>query len=472
MRVNAGNPRGGLAAPAVGATLPRNVMRSFFAALLLAAACLLRAAEPAPEAIVVVAGDMHSAYERTAAFVARIDRLRTENPGVPLAVLIDGDTFELGNAVARRSEGEIEFAMLAALALRGPVLLNLGNHEPEFFGLAETVARLRAAGVVVLGGNVRDPATGQPYASASARLKLGAREAVVVGVTTDRLATFRAAVRPTLDLTEPVTWAKQNFPALLAGAELPIVMTHTGLKVDRDLLPLVPDGTLFAGAHDHLRFVHRTGRTVYFHSGSWTEFISVARLRRDAAGLRWDVEAVRLAAGDPEDPTLAALVRKTMSQHLTAEETTVVGKLREPLGPTEAARFAVEAARVAARADAAMIGATTFGAGLPAGEISRFALDASVRFDGPLFVAEVDGAWLRTLLERSNQGPDTPFAARAGENLVAVGPANVDPTRRYRFVTTDWVAKNAKNYFGASAPVLVEVPGVTLKAAVIQALNH
>lgn len=472
MGVNAGNPFGGLAASATEATLRRNAMRSLFAAVFLLVAGLLRAAEPAPEAIVVVAGDMHSAYERTAAFVARIDRLRADNPGVPLAVLINGDTFELGNAVARRSEGAVEFAMLAALAQRGPVILNLGNHEPEFFGLAETVARLRAAGVVVLGGNVRDPATGQPYAAPSTRLKLGAREAVVVGVTTDRLSTFRVAVRPTLDLAEPVVWAKQNFPALLTGEALPIVMTHTGLKVDRDLLPLVPDGTLFAGAHDHLRFVHRAGRTVYFHSGSWTDVISVARLRRAAEGLRWEVEAMRLAAGDPEDATLAALVRKTMSQHLTTEETTIVGKLREPLGPTEAARFAVEAARVAARADAAMIGATTFGAGLPAGEVSRFALDASVRFDGPLFVAEVDGAWLRVLLDRSNQGPDTPFADRAGENLVAVGPAAIDPTRRYRFVTTDWVARNAKNYFGANAPVLTEHPGLKLKAAVIQALNH
>jgi 5'-nucleotidase/UDP-sugar diphosphatase len=447
-------------------------MRSLFAALLFAAAGLLSAAEPAPEAIVVVAGDMHSAYEKSAAFVARIDRLRAENPGVPLAVLIDGDTFELGNAVARRSEGAIEFAMLAALAQRGPVILNLGNHEPEFFGMAETVAKLRAAGVVVLGGNLRDPATGRPYADASTRLKFGAREAVVVGIATDRLTTYRAAVRPTIDPTEPVTWAKQNLPALLTGAALPIVMTHTGLKVDREILPLLPDGTLFAGAHDHLRFVHRTGRTVYFHSGSWTEFMSVARLRREGAGFRWDVEAVRVEAGEREEPALAALVRETMQRHLTREETAVVGKLREPLGPTAAARYAVEAARLAAGADAAMIGATTFGAGLPAGEVSRFALDASVRFDGPLFVAEVDGAWLRALLARSNQGPDTPFAERAGENLVAVGPATLDPAKRYRFVTTDWVAKNAKGYFGADAPALSEAPDWSLKAAVIAELNR
>lgn len=439
--------------------------------LLVLAATFIRAAEP-PAAIVLVAGDMHSAYERTAQFVARVDRVRAENPGVPVAVLIDGDTFELGNAVAKRSSGAIEFAMFAALASRVPTIVNLGNHEPEFYAVAETVAKISATGVTVLGGNILNPSNHQPYAPATTRLKLGAREATVVGITTDRLSTFRVAVRPELDLADPVVWAKQNLPALLKDASLPIVLTHTGLKADRAILPLVPDGTLFAGAHDHLRLVHRDGRTVYFHSGSWTEFISIARLHVDASGrTQWDVEQLRLSPDDSVDEKLAALVRATMTQHLTPEEAGVVGRTARALGPTDAARFAVSAAKTAASADAAMIGATTFGAGLPAGEVSRFALDACVRFDGPLFVAEVDGSWLKKLMVRANQGPDTPWAERAGENLVAVAPAAIDPAKHYRFVTSDWAVKNAKNYFGDDAPAFTEQPALRLKAAVIAALN-
>lgn len=437
----------------------------------LCAALLAPAAEP-PAAIVLVAGDMHSAYDRTAQFVARVDRVRAENPGVPVAVLLDGDTFELGNAVAKRSGGTIEFAMFAALASRVPTVVTLGNHEPEFYAVAETVAKIQATGVTVLGGNVLNPSNRQPYAPATARLKLGSREATVVGLTTDRLSTFRVAVRPELDLADPVVWARQNFPALLRDAALPIVLTHTGLKADRALLPLVPDGTLFAGAHDHLRLVHRTGRTVYFHSGSWTEFVSIARLRLDSAGRpSWDVEQVRLSPDDPADEKLAALIHATFAQHLTPEEAIVVGRSPRALGPTDAALFAVESARRAATADAAMIGATTFGAGLPAGDVSRFALDACVRFDGPLFVAEVDGTWLKKLLARANQGPDTPWAERAGENLVAVAPAAVDPAKRYRFVTSDWAVKNAKAYFGDDAPAFTEQPALKLKAAVISALR-
>jgi hypothetical protein len=181
-----------------------------------------------------------------------------------------------------------------------------------------------------------------------------------------------------------------------------------------------------------------------------------------------------LTENDPAEANLAALIRETFAEHLTAEETVVVGRTAQPLGPTEAAKFAVEAARAAANADVALIGGTTFGAGLPRGEVTRFALDASVRFDGTLWAAEVEGAHLKRILARANQGPDTPFAERAGENLVAVGRplAELIAGQRYRFVTTDWIAKNPKDYLGENPPALVEQPHLRLKAAVIGALQQ
>lgn len=449
--------------------------RAVFLACLLAV--VVRALAAPPEALVVIVGDQHSAYERTAQFVAHVDRLKAENPGVPLAVLIDGDSLEYGNVVARRTAGAVDFALFAALARRAPTVLNLGNHEPEFYDVPETVRRLTAAGLTVISGNLRDSATKQPYAASSTRLKLGAHELVIAGVTTDRLSTFRVAVRPQLDLADPVVWGRENFPTLFAGLKtdgstaLPVVLSHAGLKADRALFPFVPDGTLFVGAHDHLRFVHRAGHTVYFHSGSWMEFMSVARLRRDGGALRWEVEQVPFRPDDAADPELAKLVRATLAQHLTAEETAVVGRTPRALAPSAAAMFAVEAARVAAQADVAVIGATTFGAGLPAGDVTRFAFDACVRFDGPLFAAEISGEKLLKILARANQGPDTPFAERGGENLVAAVAPKIVAGGTYRFVTSDWIAKNAKNYLGDDPPALTERPELKLKAAVIAALK-
>ncbi len=450
--------------------------RFVFLACFLLAAAGVRAA---PEALVVVVGDQHSAYERAAPFLAAIDRLRAENPGVPLAVLIDGDAFEYGNVVARRTAGAIDFALFAALARRAPTVLNLGNHEPEFHAVAETVRRIEATGVRVINGNLRDKATGRPFAPATAQVRLGAHTLTVAGLATDQLATFRVAVRPELDPADPVAWGRAQLPLLLRDAELPVVLSHAGLRADRALLASVPEGTLFAGAHDHLRLVHRPAgsRTVYFHSGSWLEVFSLARLLRGTDGrLAWDIEQVKLAADAPGDPALAELVRTTLAQTLTPEETAVVGRAPRTLAPAEAAAFAVEAARRAAGTDLAVIGATTFGAGLPAGEVTRYAFDACVRFDGTLFVGELSGADLKKLLARANQGPDTPFAARGGENLVAAGPivaapATIEDARRYRLATSDWIARNAARYLGENPPALTERPELKLKAAVLAALQ-
>ncbi len=449
------------------------------------------------EAILVVTADQHSAYERTAQFVGLVDKLKTDHPGVPVAVLIDGDTFELGNAVAKRSGGAIEFAMFASLAQRAPTVLNLGNHEPEFYDLAATVARVRATGVTVIGGNAIDRTTGKPFAPASTVLSLpappelptkdfGARferqparaeaprhlELTLVGLTTDRLATYRAAVRPSLDLADPVVWAKANLPSLLAGAAIPVVMSHAGLKADRAILPLVPDGTLYVGAHDHLRLVQADTHAVYFHSGSWNEYASIARLRRSNESGRyyWNVEQVRLETAAPADPTLAALIHETFARDLLPEDQAVVGHLAKALPPEAAARFAVEAVRQAAGADVAIVGATTFGGGLPAGDVTRFALDGCVRFDGTIFVAVIDGARLQQILARCNQGPDTPFNARTGENLIATTAGEIVAGRTYRVATTDWLAKNPSAYFGPGELTFAPRPELHLKAVVAGAL--
>lgn len=466
-------------------------------------ALALRAAPAGAEAVVVLMGDQHSAYERTAQFVAFVDQLKKENPALPLAVLLNGDTLEHGNLIARRSHGEIDFAMFAALARRAPTILNIGNHEPEFYDVAETVKRIEATGVRVV-TNLVNRATGEPFAPASTTLTLGAHQFVVIGVTTDALATYRVAVRPSLDLANPVVWAKANFPKLLtvgrvvpdepspaavdvdtkkdtpparlsgdaapdATAHLAIILSHAGVAADREMLPLVPDGTLFAGAHDHLRFIEPFGRTQYVHSGSWNEYASLAWLYRDADGAtRWEVEQVKIPDTEPRDDTLAALIREVRELHLEPADWVVVGQLREAKSTAEAARYVARALRETAGFDAAFIGNTTFGAGLPHGEITQAEFDACVRFDGTIFTTQVDGARLAQLLAAANQGPDTPFAERRGEFCFADGPspATIVATKRYTIATTDWGAKNSARYFGEPALTWTERADLKLKPIV------
>jgi 2',3'-cyclic-nucleotide 2'-phosphodiesterase (5'-nucleotidase family) len=221
-----------------------------------------------------------------------------------------------------------------------------------------------------------------------------------------------------------------------------------------------------------VRFVHHAGRTLYFHSGSWLSYVSVVALQEEGGRLDWTVEQEPLPTDAKTNPAFATLVRDTIEKTLTPEDRAIVGHASRALTPPEAARFAVEAARSALQGDAAVIGGTSFGGGLPAGEVSRYVFDGCVRFNGTLFSAEVSGAELQQLLAIANQGPDTPWEARSNENLIAVGPATLDPPHRYRLVTTDWIARNAKQYLGPTAPAFTEAPTVHLKEAVIAALQR
>ncbi|HEX2853264.1 MAG TPA: metallophosphoesterase [Opitutaceae bacterium] len=427
------------------------------------------AAPEGAEALLLITGDQHSAYERTAQLVAQVDRLRAEHPGLPMAMLIDGDVFEHGNVVARRSAGEIDFAMFAALARRLPTVLNLGNHEPEFHEIADTVKRVQATGVTVV-SNIVNRTTGEPFVPAATRMKLGKHEAVVLGVTTDLLATFRVPVRASIELAEPVAWARRNFPGLLSHAPIRIVLSHAGLAADRGLLPLVPDGTLVAGAHDHIRFVHRAGRTAYVHSGSWNEYLTLAYLRVDERGSSWEIKQERIEPDRAGDPALAELIRTMSAKHLTPEDLAVVGFSERALSPDEAARLAVRALRRGAGVDAAFVGRTTFGAGVAAGVVTRVAFDAWVRFDGAIHVGEVNGTQLQALLSRANETPDTPFAQRQGDYLVAEAAEEILPEKSYRIAVTDWVARNPRLYLGPLQISFTERRELRLKPLVAASL--
>jgi 2',3'-cyclic-nucleotide 2'-phosphodiesterase (5'-nucleotidase family) len=128
--------------------------------------------------------------------------------------------------------------------------------------------------------------------------------------------------------------------------------------------------------------------------------------------------------------------------------------------------------RTAAKADVAFISNTTFGAGLPAGNVTRFAFDACVRFDGTIFIGEFDGAQVEGWMRRANQGPGTPFAERGGETLFADAARPFQPGRRYRVAVTDWIARNAARYLNVEPAAFKESPDLRLKAIVAAALSR
>jgi len=414
----------------------------------------------------IIVSDLHSAYERMGQLLAVVEK-QVAAAGVPQVILINGDIFELGNVVATRSAGEIDWAFLGALAKLAPTVVNIGNHEPDLDNdLAHFVERARGLGVTVL-SNITDRRTGKPYTDAGKTLEIGGLKVKLAAFATDAIGTYPKPTREMMDIPKPVEWAKANLPALLTGEGVNIVLSHAGVVPDRDILPILPDGTLMIGGHDHLTLTHNQGETRYIHTGSWSSAIMVATF--EAGGKAPELARIEIDRAGPSSAVLKDLIPAVLAKHLKEEERAVIAKTSKAMTLGEMARFTSEAMATKTGADIGFIGHTSFGTGLPAGDVTRFDYNAGLRFEGKLMVSEVDVAALTAILARCNQDGDIPLAARTGDFLYA-SPKVPEGKQRYRIVCNDWSAINQKSYFGREDIAFTEVPDVKLKPLIAETL--
>lgn len=429
-----------------------------FAAI--AAAPLLAGFAPKAAGRILAMSDLHSAYERTGQLLAALEAEVAGAKGLPHVIAIDGDIFEHGNVAATRSGGAIDWAFLAALPKIAPTVVNLGNHDNDItLDLAEVVTRLQGLGITVV-SNIVDARTGEPYAPAKADLPLGRRKLRVVGIATNSLNTYPKDSRPALNIPAPGEWARANLAEGLAGADLAVVMSHAGVAPDREILTLLPDGVPMIGGHNHLLFQHRQGRSLYVHTGSWSNAYTVMTLHADGTA---DAASKAVALDAPPSPRLAALIRATLAETLTDQEKAVLGVSPRAFSLGETGRTVAGVMARAANADVGFIGHTTLGTGLPAGPVSRYTFDAIVRFEGKLMIAEIPRERLAAFMDRANQDRPMPLEKRNGDFLYAQSATAANGVT-VRIVTTDWCAMNQAEYFGASDLAFTEVPELRLKA--------
>jgi 2',3'-cyclic-nucleotide 2'-phosphodiesterase (5'-nucleotidase family) len=454
------------------AKLALSVTRRHTIALLGAVSALalfprLARAEANLAARIIILADLHSAYERLGPLLAAIQR-EVAGSAVPHLILINGDIFEAANVVTARSNGAIDWAFLAALRELAPVILNLGNHEPDLENdLANFVAAAEKAGITVV-SNITDTRTGRLYADPSVSVSLGAITATVVGIATNALPTYPKATREMVDIPDPVVWARENLGTLIGQGTLPIILSHSGVVADRGIMASVPDGALLVGGHDHLLFTFEDGATRYVHTSSWANVYTVVDVAADRS-LTVRQNRVDPTAASPEG--FGALVASTLATHLTVEDTTAVGTSTTMMTLGQTGRSIAATMAAAVDADAGFIGHTTLGTGIPSGPVSRYQYDAIVRFDGKfMVVADVDAAVFQSIMARCNQDGDIGLDQRTGDFLYSA-PTVAPGKATLRIVTNDWSAMNQMKYFGRDDLAFAEVPDLRLKAVVAESLR-
>lgn len=421
--------------------------------------------------LLVSLADLHSPYRNLPAVLQTIRDLRAESPDTPMAITINGDIFERGNVAARRSEAAADWQFVEALTGIAPLIINLGNHETAIIDdMASFVARAEATGAVVV-SNILDRRTGRLFAPATAELDIGGPRVGFVGLAATNPFVYREAVRDTLGLLDPVDFARAALGDAMAGVDVPVILSHAGVVADRATLRDLSAGTLIIGGHDHLMLDHEGDGTRYFHGGSWGNTVTVVGIRRRSSGPEFSVDTVPMTADRPRDEDLDATIRAILAEHLTDEDRAVIAELSRPRDLAESILFATDAVRSAVEADVAFLGHTTFGTGLPAGDVTRYDFDAFVRFDGEIRTATVTGERLAAIMTMANQHRASNLDQRTGD-FVHAREIDIDPSASYRIATNDWTAQNQQAYLGTSDIAFETVDGVMLKPTVEAALGR
>jgi 5'-nucleotidase / UDP-sugar diphosphatase len=180
-----------------------------------------------------------------------------------------------------------------------------------------------------------------------------------------------------------------------------------------------------------------------------------------------DYSLIPIDAASPEDPEIAEEVRRITldaERELDTEvgySTQELSAWRELIRREEApfGNFVADLARAITLADVALLNGGGFRASIPAGPVTLKAIHQAFPFRNELVLGELTGARLLAALERSAalNPSDNPggFLQVSGVRYLiengrlagaAIGDAPIDPARRYRIVTSDFLAAGGDGY--------------------------
>ena len=467
---------------------------------LLASAITITAAAPAKLTIMHI----NDVYEISPAggrggFAEVMTLIREERGRADASLLTFGGDLLSPSVLSGLTQGEQMIALMNAIGVDVGVY---GNHEFDFGPdlLAERVGDSNFPWVVtnVLG------ADGKPFggAVASWTTEVGEYTVGVFGLLTpetDVLSSPGQGVTfaPYLDAASAAVGQLRE-----QGADVVIALTHLTVAEDR-ALARVGGINLILGGHDHDPISYLENGVLILKAGSDAHFLGVVDLVIDTVESRGGPRVVtypqwrfRSTRGVAADAQVGALVDKYNAELDEA--------LDVPVGPTEVAldsqrssvrsmetnmgNLIADAIREAVDADVGL----TNGGGIrgnkvyePGAMLTRKDVLTELPFGNVAVLVEISGADLRAALEngvsqvedgagrfpqvsglRFSFDPAKPAGGRVGD--VSVGGQPLDPAKRYKVATNDYMLGGGDGYASfANGTVLIDASGATLMATVV-----
>jgi 5'-nucleotidase/UDP-sugar diphosphatase len=401
-----------------------------------------------------------------ARLAATVNEIRAEDPRRPVVLLFAGDLLQ-GTLTSSLFLGVPDLELLGRMGVDAAVM---GNHELDY---GQSVFRrlTEEAAFPFLSANVASDPEPLPVLSSVVIERPGAAKVAVLGLTTPELTT---ATHPRniegISVEEPVAVARRLVPALRDKADLVVVLSHLGIADDRRLAESVPGIDLIVGGHNHNIYAQPVlvANVPIVQAGERGGWLGRMDFRcRDGHLERTDYALIPIDAASPEDRAIAEEVRRITldaERELDTEvgfTTQELSARRELIRREEApfGNFVADLAREITLADVALLNAGGFRSSIPAGAVTLKSIYQAFPFRNELVLGELTGARLLAALTRSAEMDplDNPggFLQVSGVRYMiadgrlasaTLGDVPIDPARRYRVVTSDFLAAGGDGY--------------------------
>lgn len=412
--------------------------------------------------IILHSNDIHGRIEGLARIATLVERVRAENPMLPVLYLDAGDCEDTSQRLSNLTKG---VAMHRLLSVAGCAVTTVGNGGLLRYGqyvLPEYAAAVRCPQLLA---NLRNPdgsllAGVQP----TALLEVGSLKLGIIGVTAVKLGEILPyaylglqAIPHHALICELATELRQQ------GADVVIVLSHLGLPDDvllsfgvQDIIPLI------IGAHTHNLIPGGvwTSKVLMAQAGQYAEHLG--RLDLTWTGEHLQVERVSVIpvtediAPAPQVVAEIAVIEAEVEQLLSS----VIGELAEPLDfsierECGVANLMADALREHTDAEVAIVEVgQAFTGPLPAGPVRRMALWEVCSSAANPGVVEMTGVQLAKVVQRGqdpawvaerprpHRGNARGFLHLSGASVcqgqLFIGSQPVEPERVYKVAGSDW----------------------------------
>lgn len=384
-------------------------------------------------------------------------QVEAERPNV--LIFDAGDCFQ-GTPVFTFFGGEADYKAMQAA---GYDATTVGNHDLDN-GLGNLRKQARYLAFPPLSCNLTDDA-GKPLFPTSRIFEAGGLKVGVTGVMGENAYYAVAkAMREGVRFNDPDPILRKQVADLRAqGADLVVVLSHSGHEEELAMAKAVPGIDVIVGGHSHtlvpkpVPVVNGDRTTLVLQAFQWGQYVGRLDLTVDAGKIQsYHGELLPVTDKLQPDPAVDALV-KGYTEQIARQMNEVVGSSkvyfaneRKSMGDAPIGNLITDVLREVTGADVAIMNSGGIRAPLPRGAIKRGDVFSMLPFENRLVRFKADAKLMQELADfvaaklgdkGSLQIGGLAFHAKGGKaSRVTVGGKPLDPKRTYVVTTIDYLA--------------------------------